>query len=217
MITKYGNQFLSEIGSEDFDKIKDVGIEVLEGLIDSEIKNETLRMLPGINICLAVFHASKSISDRLFVRKVFLFLKEQATIDETSRKEMINKLSKDENFGARILHIINNLDDENKAKCIGKLFVQLVAKKITREEFLRVSLLIQQMFLDDLKLLYSCSTGTIYRPGFEHLERHGLIEKVKEERGENGEQLFSMMRFHYSVTQFGSFVQFRNLLNIWPT
>ncbi len=95
-------------------------------------------------------------------RKVFAaFLSANGTAEEV--KAFLLKCDSDEeysrNFSEWLLDILGELDDEDKGKIVGNLFMAFRANKLSRIEFLQLSDIVKKAFLPYLNLLAKRGMG----------------------------------------------------------
>jgi hypothetical protein len=98
---------------------------------------------------------SKTIRDKLFVRKVWDFLRACPKFNDLERLEFVREHLEDpkkaEKLGNAIVLILDKLDDLEKPEMLAKAFAALVRNKINPEIFRRLASAIDIGFLEDLK------------------------------------------------------------------
>lgn len=123
--------------------------------LDSILEDGVLKDIPILGTIVNIGKSSLNIKDRLFTKKIIYFLSEIENINSMDRNKIISKIDKSEKYnikvGEKILYILDNCDDHEKAKYIGKFFKILIQKTIDYEEFLRFCSVIESVFLEDFK------------------------------------------------------------------
>ena len=137
-----------------------VTTNLAESLSDSILDEGLFRDIPILSSLLGLIKTSINVSDRLFLKKTIYFLTELSSINPESRKKQIEKIENSKSyqvkFGEKLLYIIDKCDDHVSAKYISKLFCAFLNEKLTYQEFLRSSTIVQNVFIDDLLKL--CET-----------------------------------------------------------
>lgn len=165
--------------------LKDVSIEIVEKVLDNELQNETLKNIPILKSIIAIRNSYKSITDILFIKKAMHVLLELGEINWIQRLELVDALDNDDSSGIeQILMAINHLETIDKCKVYGRLCRLKATKKIAMDEFLRLTKLIQDSYLEDLFLAeefysskYSSSQLDFYYPLF----KLGLVFQYHEQ------------------------------------
>ncbi|KIC62883.1 hypothetical protein [Chryseobacterium taiwanense] len=147
------NKFNQIIKSENFALASDLSEVVLDSFIDNEI----LKDIPMIGTISKLLSLGTTINDRLFTKKLLHFLRELENIDQNLILKEIQYIDDSKKYnqkvGEKILEVINRVDSDDKPKVIGKLFRNFLLKKITYFEFLRLSHIIENVFILDLLIL----------------------------------------------------------------
>ncbi len=144
-------QFKKIIKSEE---LRDISIDVVEQVIDNKITDEALSEVPIIKSLVAIRKVYKSYSDAIFVKKAMHVLLELSDIKCEDREKFILDLEEDYESGTeKILMAIDKLDNYNKCKVYGRLCKLKINGKIDRGDFLRLTKIIQDCYLEDLDLI----------------------------------------------------------------
>jgi hypothetical protein len=137
------------------DKFQDVIVDLSETTLDSLLKDGTLKDLPIIGALFGIAKTTLTVQDKLFTKKLMVFLLQLQKTSNESRKKQIEKIEKDSEYktkvGEKLLYIIDKCEDYEKAKYIGKLFQCFIEEKIEYDDFLRASRSIELTYLGDLK------------------------------------------------------------------
>jgi hypothetical protein len=137
------------------DKFQDVIIDLSETTLDSLLKDGTLKDIPLIGVIFGIAKTTLTVQDKLFTKKLMVFLLQLKKTSNESRKKQIEKIENDSEYktkvGEKLLYIIDKCEDHEKAKYIGKLFQCFIEEKIVYDDFLRASRSIELTYLGDLK------------------------------------------------------------------
>lgn|SRR5690606_34549746 len=136
--------------------IKDLTPEILETTFDLITKSELIKEIPIFGIGFKTYSIYQNITESFFVKKILKFLYELKDISYDKREEFIKNLeTKKETTkaGEKLLIILNRLNDIEKAKIIGKLFNNTILEKISFEDFDRLTHIIDNAYINDLKSL----------------------------------------------------------------
>lgn len=137
-------------------KLTEVSGELLEATIDSVMKDGLLKEIPIFGTLAGFFKFGVSIRDRLFTRKLMLFLHESAKLKADARNNMIERLGDGKHrkeAGEKLFFMLEQLDSTEKAKLLGILIQLFGGGRIEAGEFWRASYVIERLPLDDIKEL----------------------------------------------------------------
>ncbi len=169
-----------------FDSVKSKAInelspEILEIAIDSVTKSEIIKDIPIFGLAFKGYDLYKNVSESFFTEKILKFLYELNSIPFVERKAFIEKLESDEkvnNAGKKLIVILNRLDDIDKAEIIGKLFKHTILESIEFSAFQRLTHIINNAYIDDLKLLKNNKHLSYINPDVKsHLHQVGLLNQ----------------------------------------
>ena len=143
---------ISEIlKSED---LKDISIDIVEAVLDAQITDEILKEIPIVKSLIAAKNIYSSISDRIFIKKTMSVLLELCEVDLKQRESLTNDLDDEHDSGTeKILMAIDKLETIRKCKVFGRLCKLRALDKIDKHDFLRLTKLLQDSYLDDLILV----------------------------------------------------------------
>jgi len=177
---------ISLVNSITSDNLKDITIEGAEIALDLFLEEGVLKQIPFFGTFYKGFKATMGIRESIFAKKVFKFLSELKDIPKEKRVEFVNKLDCDDNYqtkvGEKLIILIEQLDDIEKPKIIGRLLKSSINEEIEYETFLRLSSVVQKSFLPDLlKLKPNGSTTRFSQLTKEHFAMLGLMSiKIEE-------------------------------------
>ena len=178
-------QFNEIITSKD---LKDISLELVEKIFDNEITSEALKEFPILKSIVAVKNIYNSYTDRIFIKKAMNVLLELGETNWKERVELTSELNDENGTGSeKILMAIDRLDTIKKCKVYGRLCKLKALGKIHTEDFLRLTKLIQDSYLDDLILITDFEKEKkteIYEGDYYPLISLGLIFQEPSEQDE---------------------------------
>ena len=145
------NQFDEIIKSRD---LKDISIDLVEKVLDNEITSEALKEVPLLKSIIAVKNIYSSYTDRIFIKKAMKVILELGETTLEERIQLTSELDDENEKGAeKILLAIDRLETFEKCKIYGRLCKLKANGKLIKYDFLRLTKLIQDAYLDDLILV----------------------------------------------------------------
>lgn len=136
------------------EELKDISIDLVEKALDNNLTNEIAKEFPVLKSILAVRNLYTSYTDRIFIKKAMNVLLELGETNWKHRVELTSDLGDKNSTGTeKILVAINHLETFEKCKVFGRLCKLKALTKIDIDSFKRITKLIQDAYLDDLKLL----------------------------------------------------------------
>jgi hypothetical protein len=134
--------------------LQSVTKDLAEVAIDGIINDGLIKDIPFLSSVIGISKSVMSISDRLFTKKLILFIYELKEMSSIERNEQISKIQRDSNYqdsiGEKLLMIIDKCSDSKKASWIGKLFLHCLKKDISYKDFIRCSEIINNASLFSL-------------------------------------------------------------------
>ncbi|WP_038176324.1 hypothetical protein [Vibrio pacinii] len=154
--------------------IKDLSSNALELALDSNLDNGILKDIPVFGSAIKVAELTMSIRDHFFLKKLsrFIYQLDGLTEDDKEAIRHFSKSSDSEKISSKLIQVIDNVTDIEKADLIGKLFVSFCTGKIDKSNFLRSVDTIQNYFIEDLNR-FLCGSN-IWFSTFEDLESQNL-------------------------------------------
>ncbi|MCF2217955.1 hypothetical protein H9Q08_01390 [Chryseobacterium sp. PS-8] len=139
------------IKSKDFnDLISDVNETILDSILDDSV----LKDIPIFGLLFKGKNLISTIQDKFFIKKLFTFLKQLEQTSNEDRKRETEKIDNDPNYrtkvGEKLLFIINEADDSEKAEYIGKLYKEFINKNLHYDDFIRAVNCINKTNIIDL-------------------------------------------------------------------
>jgi hypothetical protein len=125
--------------------------------LDSILDETVLKHAPLFGTVVKICTISRTIRDRLFLKKVYGFLRGCPKFNDLEKigfaREHLDEPEKAKKLSDGIVMIIDRLDDLEKAEMIAKIFAALVRKQIDYSDFRRLAAGIDRAYADDLKRL----------------------------------------------------------------
>ena len=141
--------------------LQNVTIGLAKVFKDSLMEDGIAKDIPIIGTVIGLGKASIGIKEIMFLKKIIYFISELKNISITKRHEMIDKIDTSGEFktrvGEKLLYIIDKCEDHEKSQLIAILFSAFLSEKISYEEFLRASHIVDQVMREDLKRFVTCA------------------------------------------------------------
>ncbi|QJD79390.1 hypothetical protein [Spirosoma rhododendri] len=152
--------------SEMFELAKEYG----EVLIDSTLEDGHLKEIPIISTIVSFFSFGNSINENLFKKKLVKLLTEFAQVSPAQRTKMFEKINNsgkyENSVGETLIELVEKINSEKKPSIIGKLFKSFLEEKISYEDFLKLSHIVERCYVGDLAILPSNVKGGKVYGGF---------------------------------------------------
>jgi len=136
-------------------ELQDLVVDLSETTIDTFLEDGIIKDIP---ICGMLFKSKNLIStiqDKLFVKKLFKFLKQLENTTPEQRINQINKIEQDEKYrisvGEKLMYLIDKCDDSEKAEILGILFKNFISSNIEYDDLLRCTNSINSLSTIDLR------------------------------------------------------------------
>ncbi|PZS57657.1 hypothetical protein A7X58_09810 [Stenotrophomonas maltophilia] len=148
---KIPNHLISALKAPSANLAKDVISAVWEAALDEHI----LGKVPVVSVVLAVRDGAAAISDRLLAAKVARFLNGVDDLSASERARTVDELAgteaKRERLGELLLDKLDRADPLHKPQMLAKLFVAVGRRQIAASDFDRLSDMVINVFLGDLR------------------------------------------------------------------
>jgi hypothetical protein len=164
------NSLVETISSSD---LTNIGKDILEIGVDRILTDGLLKEIPVINVATGFWKTGIAIRDYRFITKLLHFLNESSKLTLKQREEIINKLEDDKyqsEAGEKLISIIDNLETKSKAKLIGKAICLFGNDIISRDEFWRISFIIEKLPTSDINALKNWKETDLNK--VEHIRKH---------------------------------------------
>lgn len=161
------------LASADLSDLAAVSVDLTEVALDAFLEEGVHRDLPVFSTLVGLWKTGRTVRDALFVRKLgaFLLALEKTTVEQ--RREMIDGLADtttQENVGEKLVGLLDRFESSVKAALLGRAFSVYVARKITRDEFWRVSFVIDRLPMTDIMALREWRSVDLNH--VEHVRKH---------------------------------------------
>lgn len=160
--------------------LRQVSLELSEVVFDSFLDEGIFREIPVIGTLVGVGKAGVSIRDRLFIKKLVSFLSGISDIDSEERSSVITEIESSEKYktkvGEKLLYIIDQCDDNEKARYVACFFARFLKREITYGDFLKASSIVEKIFIDDLSYFVRSTWEHEELENISNLLHTGLVE-----------------------------------------
>ncbi len=166
--------------------LKNISLDTVEKLLDSQITEELLKEIPVMKFLVAARNFYSSYSDRIFIKKAMVALLEMGDVNIEDREKFLRELDdKDISGSEKVLMAINHLESIEKSRIFGRLCRLKIIRKISNDDFYRLTKLIQDAYILDLNLILDFKKyegEEIYEGEYLPLITLGLIYQVPSEQ-----------------------------------
>ena len=143
--------------------LANINSDLLELTIDSLMEDGIAKDLPIVGSLIGISKFGLKVREQIFLKKILKFLINLNGTTVAERSNFISKIEKEEKYnkkvGLAIILILDKLEDLEKPEIIGKLLAANIKGIINYETFLRISYLVQNLFIPDLKFLKEIKQG----------------------------------------------------------
>lgn len=165
------------IKNKDF---KELITDINEAVLDTFLKDGMVKDIPILGLVSKAINIGNTIQERLYTKKLLTFLKQLENTQVENREREINKIDESKDYktkvGEKILYIINEADDCEKAEYIGILFSCFLRRILSYEDFIRCANCINKTNIIDLNLFIKKSfTESYINSNIENYLNTGLI------------------------------------------
>jgi len=156
---------------ESFDKtlkdtnFQDTAIDISEITIDNLLKDGLFKDIPIVGTLIHFAKLGANVRDLLFLKKIISFMNGLKDISPAKRSKMINKIDDSKEYrvkvGEKLLYIIDSCNDYENSENVSMLFKAYLKGKITYDEFLGSSNVIERIGSYDLKWFLKNTRGSM--------------------------------------------------------
>lgn len=121
--------------------------------LDTLLEDGLFKDIPFIGAGISVVNLFRSASDRILLTKIIHFINELDLKSQIEVNEFKDKYLKDKDYskiGSKILLVLERADSLTKIKWLAKCLRIFVDREISKEEFLRVSSIINNAYVEDV-------------------------------------------------------------------
>ncbi|MBB1270608.1 hypothetical protein [Shewanella sp. SR44-3] len=112
-----------------------------------------MRDIPILSSIVGSINAIGNIRDALFTKKLVAFLSELSNVPVAQRRSMIDLIDSSDDYrvkvGDKLIYIIEKAEDHYTSKIVAIFFAEFLVGKITYNQFLKISRIIDSMFIGD--------------------------------------------------------------------
>lgn len=170
---------------------KDITQDIIDlgdaGLREIALKTNLLEELPYFRVAYGIGKFYGAFRDHFLTKKIIRFLTQFQSLSDTERANMFADLNGDpeerNKVGEHLLAILDKCESAEKADFWGKLFKYYSLGRMTKPELLRNTLIVNNLFVSDLKELpkyYEEQEKKVFSPA---LHSMGLL--VRTSGGDN--------------------------------
>ncbi|MDV3873368.1 hypothetical protein CMT47_19550 [Elizabethkingia anophelis] len=194
------------------EKFQDLISDLSETVIDSFLNDGFIKDIPIFGILFKSKNLYSSIQDRLFTKKLFTFLKQLNEIPNGQRLKQIEKIDSDINYklkvGEKLLYIINQAEDFEKAEYIGLLFNSFLKEEINYDEFLKTTSCINNINIVDLNFFIERKFKRLISDKYseEFLSTGLLTLKYQSQRKDERGKIYGENKIEFNVSKIGRIV-----------
>ena len=190
MIQKVSIELFNSIASENLISILRALAEV--ALDNTIVKEGVGRQIPVFNILYSLYQASVAIKEQLFIQKIMNFLEEPSNVPYEERLKFVEEMDKNPEkkrvLGETLLLLIDRADSLEKPSIVGRLFKHHILEKISYEDAMRLSYIVDRVYMPDLNYLTRFSDGIQSNPNIAaSLQSAGLLNFAGMDGGNLGE------------------------------
>jgi hypothetical protein len=209
----------SIVGNE----IEGITEESLDSVVDILTNNELLEEIPIVKYIFSGYKIYNGIREKAEIKKLLIFLYQLTSLKDKDRKSLIDKIEENPKFKKktfeRVVLIVERLDEVEKAKITGKLFLNYILKNIDQDTFFRLCFAVERTFLTSLKALeesyranykerpQGVTFAAVIRDPLmnKELSYVGLMKETLEStnRGDRGVQTKTTYNYRYDISELG--------------
>lgn len=166
------------------DQVIDTSVEIFEAIGDQFFEDSLFKDIPILGTAVNAAKLGKTITDRIFLKKVTNFLVSLSNIKEKERQKFYSKLETDQKLrdktGEVLVLILDRFDDLEKPEILAKIFMAYIKDLVNFHQFRQLASAIDLAYIEDLKQLIRSSTDTqdfkegLLRTGLTAISQHGL-------------------------------------------
>lgn len=165
------NELIETFKNSITEEALDVVGDIAEAGVDALIENDVIDCIPIVKSIKAMFKFGIAVREWHLLKNTLAFLQElkRGDVDENKfrkyQKRLENKKKFDEEI-ERVMFLIDKQIDSEKAGYLGKLYAATINNKITYDDFVDYSELVDRLMVSDLNIINS---------NWGHLDNEGII------------------------------------------
>lgn len=203
--------------NENVEDVVSIATDFGEIALDSIMDDGILKDIPIVGNIVKLLKLGKSVTDSVLLYKIRMFVnnlefKSQEEIEEFKDKYL--KIEDYQSIGSKIILFLNSADDEKKILWLSNALKAFVDKKINKQDFLRLTMIINNSFPDYIETISYFKNNTeiladndlIEQYVLEHLYSIGCLSYTGFDGGEYIDHSLHMENGNkYSLTKFGKY------------
>jgi len=138
-------------------ELVDLGEDLLEKGLDSLLKEGIVKEIPFVKFIIAMHETYITISDKILIKKLVLFLKKLNELPESTINKFISEINNNSKFkikvGNKLLLLLDKNDDFEKSVMMAEVFKVYISKEIDYNTFQLLSHAINNTFIENIKVL----------------------------------------------------------------
>ena len=152
MPNNLGESLIESVGAAG---LTEIALEASDIALDLALNDGLLKDIPVFGWLAKGYSAYRNIADRLFLKKVALFLSGVGKASASEREKFKSELNRDPEFrkrvGENLLLLINRHERLEKSYLLGKLMTKVIEGACSYEFFLRIAAAIDHSTVEDLE------------------------------------------------------------------
>lgn len=134
--------------------VREIATDVAEIALDAELDEGVLKEIPVFGWFVKGFSLVNTVRDRLFLKKLAMFLNGLENVNEAGKNELKENLEADESFcrkvGENLILLLDRQDSFDKAYILGRVFSGYLRDIIDYQTFLKLAAAIDRALISDL-------------------------------------------------------------------
>lgn len=195
--------------------LRDLLTDINEVVLDSFLEDGIVKDIPILGVVSKAINFGNTIQERLYTKKLLTFLKQLENTKQEDREKEINEIDDNKNYktkvGEKLLYIINEADDCEKAEYIGILFKHFLEQTLSYIDFIRCVDCINKTNIIDLNFFIKENFLESYiNSNVENYLNTGLItQEYKNPLNEDYKKgiLYGKAHIKYNISRAGMYVR----------
>jgi hypothetical protein len=187
--------------------------ELTEVGVDTMVKEGLLRDIPFGNILHSSYQAGVAIQQQLFIQKIIKFWEPVSNVPYEERLKFVEEMDQNPEkkrvWGETLLLLIDRADSLEKPLIVGSLWQHHILGNISYEDAMRLSFIVDRVYMSDLNYLTRFSSGIQSNPNIAaSLQSAGLLIIAGMDGGNLGEPssggvLYELNEYGKMLLQYG--------------
>jgi hypothetical protein len=131
--------------------------EITETILDQCLDDSILKDIPIFGVLIKGYGFVVNLRDRLFLKKIALFLMNSSKISQEEKDKFLNKIISEHSFknkvGENLLLLLERHNNFNKSAILGKFFASYIKLEINYDQFNRLANALDNLVYEDILLL----------------------------------------------------------------